>query len=62
MTSTWLSPSVGIPIALVSMSLWFFVEVLAIRGRRRPVLLLPSAVLVTAVLLAIVVTRFVKYT
>jgi hypothetical protein len=62
MTHTLLSGGVGVPIALAALWLWFVVEVFNIRGQHRPGLLVPSAMVVTAVLLGIIVARFMTYT
>ena len=61
MTRTLLSAGVGIPVALAAMSLWFFVEVVHVTERRRPLLLRSSAMLMTAILFALIVARFAKY-
>jgi len=61
MTRTLLSVGVGAPIALVCVSLWFLVELLNLSGRKRPELLDRAVVVTTAVLIFMVVARFVKY-
>jgi hypothetical protein len=61
MSRTLLSASVGVPIALAALWLWFLVEVFNVRRRPRPGLLLPSAVVATAVLLVVIVARFMSY-
>jgi hypothetical protein len=55
-----LSAGVGVPIALLAMSLWFLVEMFDLSGRR-PGRVRVSALLVTVVLLGLVAARFVKY-
>ena len=61
MSRTFLSVGVGVPLALLCMTLWFLVELLHLSGRKRPGLLGRAAVLTTAALIFVVVARFVEY-
>jgi hypothetical protein len=61
MIRTLLSVGVGAPIALVCMTLWFLIELLNLSGRKRPELLDRAAVVTTAVLIFMVVARFLEY-
>ena len=61
MTRTLLSVGVGAPLALICMALWFLIELLNLSGRKRPELLDRAAVVTTAVLIFVVVARFVEY-
>ena len=61
MTRTLLSATVGVPIALLAMALWFLVDRSNVGVRSRVGVTRLSAVSVTIVLLGIVVARFVKY-
>ena len=60
MTRTVLSPSVGIPLAILATLLWLAFELLTVAGRRRR-LLQSWAVVTTAVLFVLIAARFMKY-
>ena len=58
---TLLSPDVGVPIALMAMALLFGMESVRSSTGRVPLTLKAPALFVTAVLLVLVVARFVEY-
>jgi hypothetical protein len=60
-TRTLLSAGIGVPIALAAMFVLFIIEVAHVTGRPRPPLARSSAVVIIAVLVFVIVARFVKY-
>ncbi|MEP7115794.1 MAG: hypothetical protein ABI862_21195 [Ilumatobacteraceae bacterium] len=62
MSRTLLSAAVGVPIALLAMTLWFLVERSNVNMRQRSHVTRVSAVLVTVVLFGLIVARFARYT
>ncbi|HEY0518892.1 MAG TPA: hypothetical protein VGC84_05310 [Ilumatobacteraceae bacterium] len=61
MSGTWLSSSVGVPLALVVMVLLFMMENFRLAGRRGAWLLRSSAVLSACLLVGLIAARFARY-
>ena len=61
MTREFLSSGLGIPLAILAMTMLFMVEMARVSGRSRPFGLLSATVLVVGALLVFIAARFMAY-
>ena len=61
MSRTFLSSTIGVPLAVLAMTMMFMVEMVRVSGRSRPFGLRSATVLVVAALVVFIGVRFMVY-
>jgi hypothetical protein len=61
MSRTFLSSTIGVPLAVLAMTMMFTVEMVRVSGRSRPFGLRTATVLVVAALVVFIGVRFMVY-
>jgi len=61
MSRTFLSSTIGVPLAVLAMTMMFTVEMVRVSGRSRPFGLRTATVLVVAALVVFIGARFMVY-
>jgi hypothetical protein len=61
MSRTFLSSTIGVPLAVLAMTMMFMVEMVRVSGRSRPFGLRSATVLVVAALVVFIGARFMVY-